>query len=108
LKRPVVAFYDIEAEIYAKARRRINDHMPGDSSEEDDNDDDDDDDDRSPTRKDREFELDGDIDLTSPLLRDILSDERPALGSEGAAPPTVAIHGETRNREATEEEWENM
>ena len=105
MKRPVVAFYDIEAEIYARARQRINDQVSEDSSDDSDNGDDED---RSPAGKDGEFELDGDIDLASPFLRNILSDERPTPGSEGAAPPAVAVHGETRNREATEEEWENM
>ena len=105
MKRPVVTFYDIEAEIYARARQQINNQASEDSSEDDD---DGNDKDRSPAGKDGEFELDGDIDLASPFLRKILSDEPPSLGSEGVAPPAVAVCRETRNREATEEEWENM
>jgi len=57
---------------------------------------------------DGEFELDGDVDLASPFLHNILSDERPAPNFEGVIPPVVAAHMEARNCEATEEDWENM
>jgi hypothetical protein len=100
LRQPVVAFYDIEAEIYTKARQRTNDHAAEDSSEGENNEDKD----GGPPGKD----IDGDIDLASHFLRDILSDERPAPDSEGIMPPVVATHMEMGSHEATEEEWENM
>ena len=43
--------------------------------------------DRSLADKDGEFEFDGGIDLASPFLRTILSDERPAPNFEGVVPP---------------------
>ena len=55
-----------------------------------------------------EFELGGDLGLAPPFLRNILPDERPAPNFEGVVPPVVAAHVEARNREATEEDWEDM
>ena len=57
---------------------------------------------------DGEFEFDGDTDLASLFLRNILSDERPAPNVEGVVPPVVAAHTEARNREAIEEDWEDV
>ena len=60
-----------------------------------------------PTQKEREFELDGDIDLTSPTLCNMLSDERPAANFASVIVP-VTTTNTGRNREPTEEEWANM
>ena len=48
-----------------------------------------------------------DIDLDSPFLRSILSDERPTLEFRGFTSPVVTAHTEMSNREPTEEEWSN-
>lgn len=57
---------------------------------------------------DNELELDVDIDLSSPFLCSILSDERPALNFRGFVVPVANAHAETSNREPTEEEWADM
>jgi len=52
------------------------------------------------------FELDDDVDLSSPSLRNILSNEQPTPALGGITAPTATTHAELRNREPTEEEWE--
>ena len=106
MERPVVAFYDIEAEIHAKAKQGVDDYAPEDSSESEDEDQDED---GNPATRDREFELDEDINLSSPFLRNMLSDEQPApVPGDTRLPAVAATYTELRNREPTEEEWENM
>ena len=90
----------------AKAKQQVDDHAPEDSSESEDEDQGED---GNPAAKDGEFELDEDIDLSSPILRNILSDEHLALAPQGTTPPTFAgAPTELRDREPTEEEWDNM
>ena len=101
----MVAFYDIEAEIYTKAKQQADDFTPEDSSEDED---DDRDEGGNPADKDGAFELDDDIDLSSPFLCDMLSDERLVPDLKGVMAPTITTCTEMRNREPTEEEWENM
>ena len=74
MERPVVAFSNVENEIYAKANEQVTNLMAEDSSEgeevcqnEDVNSED----------RDGEFDLDDDIDLDSPLLNNMLSDTKP-------------------------------
>lgn len=104
LKRPVVAFYDIEAEIYTKAKRQADDHTPEDPSEDED---DNPNDDKNPADEDGEFELDNDIDLSSPFLHNMLSDKQLVPDLEDVMTPTSTMYPEWRDREPTEEEWEN-
>ena len=108
MKRPVVAFHDIEAEIYKKAEEWAS----ADATEGSDEDEDDDqDEEREPAKADddQEFELDDDIDLASSFLRNMLADTKPSvLSPRGLAAPAVASLMEVRNREATEEEWANV
>ena len=87
----MVAFHDIEAEIYVKAKQQASDGVAYSSSGLDDNDDDGDD--RCPAVKDGDFELDDDIDLTSIFLRNMVSDEQPTPDPMGLATPSiVATH----------------
>ena len=104
MKQPVVAFYDVEAEIYARAKQQAEDtaNDPGEDEDEDD----DSNEDRGPIDKDGDFELDDDIDLSSPFLHNMVS-ERPVPNFTGLVAPVVATHLET-NRNATTEEWDNM
>lgn len=112
--RPVVAFYNIEAEIHVKARQQVNDHVPEDLSKAEDDSQDGDanpaakDGDANPAVKDGEFELDDDINLSSPFLRYMLLDKWLAQVFEGTATPQITVYTEMRNCEPTEEEWANM
>ena len=74
MKRPIVAFCDIEEEVYAKAKQQAADFVAEDSSEDED--------DGwgerghgGPTGNGEEFEFDDDVDLASPFPRGMLSDE---------------------------------
>ena len=105
----MVAFHDIEAEIYVKAKHQAGDSVAYSSSRlDDDNDDSDDGDDRCPAVKGRDFELDDGIDLTSIFLRNMVSDERPAPDPMGLATPSIVATHLGMNRNATAEEWETM
>ena len=87
----MVAFHDIEVEIYVKAKQQAGDSVAYTSSSS--GLDDDDDDDRCPAVKGRDFELDDGIDLTSIFLRNMVSDEWPAPDPMGLATPSiVATH----------------
>ena len=55
--------------------------------------------------RDREFWFGDDIDLGSPFLYSMLSDERRVPGPEGVTP---AVCEGVRENELTDEEWENM
>lgn len=103
MKNPVVAFYDIEADIHEKAKHQPDDLTTGDSSEGED---DDCDVDAGSIGRDREFLLDRDIDLESPFLYSMLSDERPVPGP--STDTTPALRNGARDSEPTDEEWENM
>ena len=56
------------------------------------------DEDGNPTAKDEEFELDDNIDLSSPSLRNILSDKQPAPVPCGTMVPTVTAYAEPTGR----------
>ena len=116
----MVAFHNIEAEIYAKAKQRASDSAVNGSSGDDndnknddgdgDGDDDgsnDDDDSRDPAVKGGDFELDDDIDLMSPFLCNMVSDKQLTPDLMGLTTPVAATDLEI-NRDATAEEWENM
>ena len=51
--------------------------------------------------------IDDAVVLSSPLLCNMLSDEQPVI-LRGTMVPAVTTRAELRNREPTEEEWENM
>ena len=102
MERPVVAFCNIENEIYAKANKQVIDLTTEDLSEDDE----DKNEDANPVDKDREFNLDDDVDLESPLLDGMLSDRRPASNQENVA--AITAHVEMRDREPTEDDWENL
>lgn len=83
-KRPVVAFYKIEDEIYQKARQKVTDLTADDSSEDkgdDQNGPNVEQEERSPIDRDLAFDLDGDVNLKSMFLQDMLSDVRTAVPS---------------------------
>ena len=101
----MVAFYDINEEIYKTAEQRANSDTVEDLS---DSEDDDQDEDGDTTEEDVEFELDDDVDFTSPFLHSMLSDQRPASSLSDAVVSVAATHVEMKSREPTEEEWENM
>ena len=66
---------------------------------------------KDPVRNDKEFELDDDVDLTSPFLRGMLSDKQlvPDIGDATAlsiAPTNIGA--EMRNRGPSEDDWESM
>ena len=105
-KRPVVAFHNIEAEVYETTKPQVNEDPNEDPSEDEDNRQDENQ--GRLTDKDVEFELDDDIDLTSPFLCSMVSGEQPLPSFDGLAPPAVTTHAGTRSREATEEEWDNV
>ena len=62
----------------------------------------------SGTDKDAEFELDNDVDLTSPFLCGMVSGGQLWPNFNGLAPPMVTTRAGIGNREATGEERENM
>ena len=106
LERPVVAFCNIENEIYAKANKQVVDLTVEDLSEDSEGDQDKD---ANPVDKDSEFNLDDDVDLRSPLLDGMLSDRQPTPDQENIpASAAVAARLETRNHEPTEDDWENL
>ena len=51
---------------------------------------------------------DGDIDLSSPFVRNMVSDERLVPDPKGVTVPAIATDAKMRNCEPTEEESENM
>jgi len=105
LERPVVAFCNIENEIYAKANKKVVDLTVEDLSEDEG----DQDKDMNPVDKDSEFNLDDDVDLGSPLLNGMLSDRQPAPDRENVATSmATAVRLEPRNHEPTEDDWENF
>jgi hypothetical protein len=108
----VVAFCNIESEIYKKARDRVVDLTVNDSSEdEDDNQSDNDQDENgSPAGKDSTFDLDGDVDLESPFLQGLLSDTQTPTPGRSTTPAITngSILMETRDRIPTEDDWKNM
>ena len=55
--------------------------------------------------RDREFWFGDDIDLGSPFLYSMLSDERRVPGPKGVTP---AVCDGVRENELTDEEWENV
>ena len=101
----MVAFYNVEAEIYAKAKQQAK-HVANDLNEDNNDDNEDISEDRGPGEKNRYFELDEGIDLTSPFLRNMVSD-RPVPGLTGLVTPIITTDLEM-NRAATAEEWDNM
>ena len=101
-KRPVVTFYDIEGEIYEKAKQQAIDLTADESSEEDD----DQDEDRGPANKDLVFDLDDDINLDSPFLQGMLSDTR-VSAPESTAATTGPVLIKPKDCEPTEDNWEN-
>jgi len=72
LKRPIVAFCNIEDKIYAKAKQQATDFVAEDSSEDED----DESGHGGPMGNGGEFEFDDGIDLASPFLRGMLSDKQ--------------------------------
>jgi len=106
LDRPVVAFCNIENEIYAKANKQATNSTTEDSSEDEEGDRNEDTD---PVDKDGEFYLDDEIDLESPLLNSMLSDRQLEPGPENFwASTTAAAHVGAVNLEPTEDDWENL
>ena len=105
-KRPVVAFHNIEAEVYETMKPQANEDPNKDPSKDEDNCQD-----KNQgclTDKDVEFELNDDIDPTSPFLCSMVSGEQPLPSFDGLAPPAVTTHVGTGSREATGEEWDNV
>ena len=99
----MVAFCNIEGEIYKKAKQQAADLTVNDSSEDED---DDEDEDRSPLDRNPMFDLDSDVDLESPFLQNMLSDTRVSPTPEQDATPG-ATTAPTRS-EPTEDDWENI
>ena len=99
----VVAFHDIKAKIYVKAKQRADDYAPEDLNGGEDNEDED----GVTTDVDGDFEFDKHADLSSPFLCNMLSGERPVSDLEGVTAPTTVMYAEMRNRELTEE-WKNI
>ena len=85
-------------------KQRADDYAPEDSSEDEE----DEDEDGVPADMDGDFEFDKHVDLSSPFLCNILSDEWLVPNLEGVTAPTTAMYVEMKNREPTEEEWKNM
>ena len=66
---------------------------------------------KDPVRNDKEFELDDDVDLTSPFLRGMLSDKQLVPDNRDAVVPSITtanVGAEMRNREPSEDDWENV
>ena len=111
----MVAFHNIEAGIYTKAKQRASDSdsvVNGSSGDDNDNKNDnngynDDDNSRDPAVKGGDFELDNDIDLMSPFLCNMVSDKQLTPDLMGLTTPVAATDLEI-NCDATAEEWENM
>ena len=109
LKRLIVAFCNIEEEIYAKAKQQATDFVAENSSEDED-DGWDESGHGGPMSNGEEFEFDDDIDLASPFLHGILSDKQlvPNFEDTTFRITTGNIGTETRNHEPSEDDWENM
>ena len=103
LERPVVAFCNIENEIYVKADKQVVDPIVEELSEDEE----DQNKDTNPMDKDGEFTLDDDVDLESSLLDSMLSDRQPALNQANTTACVAAVV-EMRNHEPTEHDWENL
>ena len=102
----MVAFHNIEAEIYENTKLQANEDANEDPSEDEDSCKDESQ--GRLTDKDIEFELDDDIDLTSPFLCSMVSGERPLPSFDGLVPPAATTRAGMGSREATEEEWDNV
>ena len=111
----MVAFCNIESEIYEKAKEKVADLTVDNASEDEDDDDDElndcngQEEEGSPADEGLVFDLDGDVNLESAFLRGLLSDVRasPTLESVGVV-ATELTHREMRDHEPTEDDWENM
>ena len=110
----MVAFCNIESEIYEKAKQQVVDLTVNDSSDDEDDEqsgDDNQGEGGSTADEDPVFELDGDINLESLFLQSMLLDMETSLTSESGIIPAVVAgpaHGEMKDWEPTEDDWENM
>ena len=105
-KRLVVAFHNIEAEVYETTKPQANEDPNEDPSKA--KDDCQDKNQGRLTDKDVEFELNDDVDLKSPFLCSMVSGEQLLPSFDSLVPPAVTTRVGTGSREATEEEWDNM
>ena len=92
-------------------RQKVTDLTADDSSEDEGNDQNGpnvEQEERSPMDRDLAFDLDGDVNLDSKFLQDMLSDVQQCPASEDATTLVVIADPAGTNSELTEEDWENI